>query len=111
MKEVVIFTVVVALVAGLFAWAIIAEANTPKVEGIVISCEEGRVVENGGAKVMATYSFATGKTTQALMYGSLANQKTQKYTVVVEYEGNQYTITTSKKYEVGETILFKLPKN
>ena len=111
MKEVVIFIIVVALVAGLFAWAIIAEANTPKVEGVVISCEEGKVVENSGAKVMATYSFATGKTAQGIMYGSLANQKTQKYTVVVEYEGNQYTITTSKKYEVGETILFKLPEN
>lgn len=104
MKKVIIILLMVALVATLFTGC------ATKVEGKVISCEEGRVVKNNSARVMANYSFATGKTTQAIMHNNLANIETQMYNVVVEYEGVQYTIETKKAYEVGSAILFYLPK-
>ena len=107
--EVVVIFLLGAIVATLFAWAIAAEAAVPRVEGVVVSCEEGRFVKNSGTKPLAAFNFAKGNTTQALIYHSISETGTQKYNVVVEYEGVQYTIETSKQYEVGSAIQFKLP--
>ena len=103
MKKVIIIMLLVALIATMFTGC------ATQVEGKVVSCEKGRVIKNNGARVMATYSFASGKTTSAMMYNNLANLETQMYNVVVEYEGVQYTIETKTEYEEGAAILFYLP--
>ena len=107
MEILLVALLIFAIVMGVYH---ISTAESNKVEGIVISCEEGRVIENEGAKVMASYSFASGKITSAMMYNNLANIETQMYNVVVEYEGVQYTIETEEEYSVGSQIIFSIPK-
>ena len=99
--------IAIVLVA-MIAVCMFAGCDTTRVEAKVISCEETEPYVNGAAKVQSTVNFINGNYTNAMLYGSMS-QPQARYNVVVEYNGVQYEITTSKSYSIGEIIKVDLP--
>jgi hypothetical protein len=98
MKRFIAIALVLVMVCCIFAGC---EDN--RIEVTVMSCEEGTPFVNGAAKVQATMNFANGKYTNAMVYGAMAKPQA-RFNTVVEYDGVEYEIATSKSYEVGEVI-------
>ena len=108
LKCVVVALLIVGFI-GLFCYAVVIEESS-KVEAVVVSCEKGEYSENAGYKAMAVNSFINGNTLNAVTYNNLSKVNAQKYVVVVEYEGVQYTVEMSHEQTVGDVIRIKLPK-
>lgn len=109
--DVVKFILVCLLVVGIIALCVVAvvKAEESKVEVVVVSCEEGRNVPNAGMQAMSVQKFVQGDTLGAISYNNLSRVGAQKYIVTVEYEGVQYELEMSHKYEVGDVIRVTLP--
>ena len=98
----------VALLFGIGYAVVVGEAN--KVDCVVVSCERTDDYVNQAAKVLSTVNFVNGKYTSAMAYGSMAKPQA-RYTLVVEFEGVQYEMTTSTQYEVGSVVRLPNPAN
>lgn len=103
-----VMAIVLAIfIVGLAVYGLVTMEDT-RVECLVVSCEEADPYVNHAAKTMATINFINGKYTSSMMYNTMA-QPQARYITVVEYEGVQYELETSSKYEVGEVVQLPNP--